>query len=89
MKTILFYWSRGAETRRSIVRFMAACARRSKPCYLNTLAEKLKLSHVAVKKHVDLLIEEDYVRVMNPGGKPAFLALTGKGNEVFREISSA
>lgn len=87
MKTILFYWSRGAETRRGIVRLMAECEKRKKPCYLSVLAEKLKVSHVAAKKHVDLLIDEKYVKIMNPGGKPAFLALTDKGKEVFREIN--
>ena len=87
MKTILFYWSKGADTRRSIVRLMAGCGRKGRPCYLNTLAKKLKLSHVAVKKHVGLLLDEGYVKIMNPGGKPAFLELTEKGQVVFREIS--
>jgi predicted ArsR family transcriptional regulator len=88
MKTILFYWSRGADTRRAIVRAIASSERSQKPCYLNTLAEKLELSHVAVKKHLDLLIEEKYVKVMNPGGKPAFLGLTTKGAEIARELSA-
>lgn len=88
MKTILFYWSKGAETRRGIVRFMAQCERSNNPCYLSTLAEKLGLSHVAIKKHVDLLLEEHYMKIKNPGGKPAFLILTEKGREVFREISA-
>ncbi len=87
MKTILFYWSRGAETRRDIIMLAAECGKKEKPCYLSTLAKRLKLSHVAIKKHVDLLLEEGYMKVTNPGGKPAFLALTGKGREVFNEIS--
>jgi predicted ArsR family transcriptional regulator len=88
MKTILFYWSKGAETRRDIIRLTAGCERKNKPCYISTLAGKLGLSHVAVKKHVDLLLDEGYVKITNPGGKPAFLALTGKGNDVYDEISS-
>lgn len=88
MKTILFYWSRGADTRRAIIRFIAACERSEKPCYITTLAEKLKLSHVAIKKHTDILMEEKYVKVKNPGGKPAFLGLTQKGLEMARELGS-
>jgi predicted ArsR family transcriptional regulator len=87
MKTILFYWSRGADTRVRIVRKIGECRAKRKPCYLNTLATHLKLSHVAVKKHLDLLIEERYVKVMNPGGKPVFLELTAKGEDVLGEFS--
>ncbi|VVB98298.1 Uncharacterised protein [uncultured archaeon] len=88
MKTILFYWSKGAETRRSILRLIAACERTGKPCYINTLAEKLKLSHVAIKKHTDLMMDEKYIKIKNPGGKPAFLGLTQKGTEMADELSS-
>ncbi len=88
MKTILFYWSKGAETRRAIIRFVAASESSGKPSYLNTIAEKLKVSHVAAKKHVDLLTEEGYLKVQNPGGKPVFLLLGPKGKEVLREIGS-
>jgi predicted ArsR family transcriptional regulator len=88
MKTILFYWSKGSETRRKLVRLIADCERKSEPCYLNLLAEKLGFSHVAIKKHLDLLIDEGYVRVLNPGGKPVFLALTAKGIDILKEFSS-
>ncbi len=88
MKTILFYWSKGSDTRRRILRLIAESARRDAPSYLNQLAEKLKLSHVAVKKHLDLLIEEKYVEILNPDGKPNFLALTAKGREMLKELSS-
>lgn len=89
MKTILFYWSKGSDTRRKLIRLIAEFERRSEPCYLNLLAEKLGLSHVAIKKHLDLLIEQGYVRVLNPGGKPLFLSLSPLGIEVLREFSSS
>jgi DNA-binding transcriptional ArsR family regulator len=87
MKTILFYWSKGSDTRRKIIRLIADCEREGKPCYLNLLAERLGLSHVAVKKHLDLLVEEKYVEILNPDGKPVFIALTKKGTDVLKEIS--
>ncbi|MCI0562184.1 MAG: hypothetical protein MN733_27175 [Nitrososphaera sp.] len=87
MKTILFYWSKGADTRRKLLRLIAECERHGEACYLNMLAEKIKLSHVAIKKHVDLMIDEDYVKILNPGGKPVYLALTEKGIEMLKEFS--
>lgn len=87
MKTILFYWSKGADIRRSIISEVSACEKKKRGCYINVLAGKFKLSHVAVKKHVDLLLEEGYLKVLNPNGKPVFLALTKKGNEVLEEFS--
>lgn len=88
MKTILFYWSKGSDTRRRLIRLIAEHERKSEPCYLNLLATDIGMSHVATKKHVDLLIEEGYIRILNPGGKPLFLALTDKGIEALREFSS-
>ncbi|MBI5046759.1 hypothetical protein HZC07_03435 [Candidatus Micrarchaeota archaeon] len=87
MKTILFYWSKGSDTRRTLIRIIAECERQSEACYLNLIAEKLKLSHVAIKKHLDVLLEEQYVRILNPGGKPIYLVLTDKGIEVLKEFS--
>lgn len=87
MKTILFYWSKGADTRVNLIRTIADFERRNEGCYLNLVSDKLKLSHVAVKKHLDLLIDEDYVKVLNPGGKPNYLALTDKGIDVLKEFS--
>jgi len=87
MKTILFYWSKGADTRRRIIRLIAECGKKDKGCYSSMLADKLKMSHVAMKKHLDLLAEEGYVEVLNPEGKPNYLALTAKGKEMLKEIS--
>ncbi len=87
MKTILFYWSKGAQTRRKLIREISNCEKAGKPCYLNVLSEALGASHVAVKKHLDLLVEEGYVQVINPGGKPHYLKLTGEGSKVVEEFS--
>lgn len=86
-KTILFYWSKGAGTRRKIIRFIYKCEKKNKPCFLNKVAKKLDLTHVAVKKHLDLLIEEKYIKRINPSGKPIYLELTDSGKEIIRELS--
>lgn len=88
MKTILFYWSKGAEVRRQILRVIVDYEKKGKPCYLNVIAERLKLSHVAIKKHLDLLREEGYIKTLNPNGKPNYLILTKKGTEALQEFSA-
>jgi predicted ArsR family transcriptional regulator len=87
MKTILFYWSKGADTRVRIIREVGRLGGGNKPCYLNSVAETLGISHTAAKKHIDLLVEEKYLRVLNPGGKPLFLELTDSGKDVLSEFS--
>jgi predicted ArsR family transcriptional regulator len=87
MKTILFYWSRGADTRVRILKKIGSCSAKGQGCYLNTIAASLKLSHVGIKKHLDLLVEEGYVKAVNPGGKPVFLELTHRGRDVLGEFS--
>lgn len=85
-KTILFYWSKGAKMRVKLLNEIHKCNKRNEACYLNLLAEKVKLSHVAVKKHLDIMVEEDYVKELNPNGKPVYLELTEKGIEVLKEF---
>jgi len=88
MKTILFYWSKGATIRREIIRIISECERKDKPCFLNFLAKELRLSHVAAKKHLDILIEYGFVKIINPKGKPHYLKLTKKGQGVIKEFIS-
>ena len=86
MKTILFYWSKGSEIRRKIIKIIKRCEKENMPCYLNSISAELRLSHVAVKKHLDIMIEDSYVRILNPDGKPQYLQLTEKGNDVINEL---
>lgn len=69
-----------------LVQIIHACNTQNEACYLNALAQKLNLSHVAVKRHLDLLVEEGYVREVNPNGKPVYVELTKKGLEVVEEF---
>ncbi len=85
-KTVLFYWSKGAETRVRILLAASRCNQKKEPCYLNQLAEKTGISHVGAKKHVDLLVEEGYLKELNPDGKPIYLELTEKGKGTLTEF---
>ncbi len=86
-KTILFYWSKGSHTRRKIVKFINECEKKNKPCFMNIIAKKLNLTHVAVKKHLYLLLEEKYIEPINHSGKPVYLELTNSGKEIIKELS--
>ncbi|HQT44343.1 MAG TPA: winged helix-turn-helix domain-containing protein [Candidatus Micrarchaeota archaeon] len=86
MKTILFYWSKGADIRRDILRQIAGYEKKDKPCYLNLIADNFGLSHVAIKKHIDLLVDEGYVHPLNPKGKPVYLAVTKLGYDMLKEF---
>ncbi len=79
--SILFFWGKGSGTRRKIIRIMEKWEKRGKPCFLNSIAKEIGISHVAAKKHIDLLVEEGYIRQINPGGRPVFLELTEKGRK--------
>ncbi len=87
MKSVLFYWSKGAELRRRLVATMAKECRGKRACYLSKLAGILGVSHVALKKHVDLLVENGFIKHMNEGGKPVFLELTPEGKKLAREFA--
>lgn len=86
-KSVLFYWSKGADMRRKIIKFVHECEKENKPCFLNIIARKFGLTHAAVKKHIDLLIEEKYIKQINPKGKPVYLKLTKPGKDVIMELT--
>ena len=86
-RSVLFYWSKGARTRRRILMETRKLNEADEPCFLNVLSDKLELSHVAVKKHMELLIEEKYIKQINPGGKPIYLEITAAGKDVLEEVA--
>ena len=86
MKSILFYWGRGAQVRVKIVKEIHSCNKKNQACFLNQIAQMIDLSHVATKRHIGILIEEGYVEEVNPEGKPVFLQLTKKGERIAKEF---
>lgn len=87
MKSVLFYWSKGAETRCRIIKLIHMSHEKNISCFQNSIADELGISFVAVKKHLDLLLDEGYVEVINPKGKPQYLKLTKKGADIYRELT--
>lgn len=87
-KTLLFFWSKGANTRRKIIKLLHECEKKDSPCFINMMAKELDLTHVAIKKHTDLLQEEKFIEAINPSGKPMYLVLTRHGNDVYKELTN-
>lgn len=85
-KTILFYWSKGSKTRLRILMWAWKCQQKKEPCYLNQLSEAMGISHVGIKKHLELLLKENYIKEINPSSKPVFLELTEKGKKIIHEF---
>lgn len=86
-KSILFEWSRGAETRKKIVKLIHSCNCSNIPCFINYISKQLEISHVATKKHIDLLIEEKFVDPVNPDGKPIYLKLSKMGIDLIKDFN--
>jgi predicted ArsR family transcriptional regulator len=84
-ESVLFYFSKGADTRRDIIQIVED--KQNEGIYLSEIADKLDMSHVAVRKHLDLLLENDYLEYLNPEGKPKYLQLTGEGERALRDFS--
>jgi len=72
--------------RRKLLKIISELNQEKKPCFLNVIAKKIKFSHVATKKHIDLLVEEGYLEQINPKGKPVFLKLSSKGKNLIKEF---
>lgn len=85
-KTVLFYWSKGAKTRIKILNIAQQCSKKRQPCFLNQIAEAMKISHAGIKKHVDLLTEEGYLKQINPQGNPVYLEITQKAVSILKEF---
>lgn len=86
-ETVLFYLSEGGDTRLQILKLVKEAEKAQEGIYLNKLADELGMTHVAARKHLQLLLEEDYLRYKNPGGKPKYLELMTDGNRVLNEIN--
>lgn len=86
-ETVLFFLSEGGDVRCTIVRLVKEANDAQEGIYLNVLAEELGMSHVAARKHVQLLLEEGYLAYKNPDGNPKYLELTEKGEDIYAEIS--
>lgn len=86
-ETVLFYLSDGGDTRLEILELVEEAEKNQEGMYLNKLSDKLEMSHVAARKHLQLLIEEEYLEHRNPEGKPKYLELTTDGYRILSETN--
>ncbi|MHA2105696.1 MAG: hypothetical protein ACW981_19900 [Candidatus Hodarchaeales archaeon] len=105
--SVLFLWSKGAFIRRKILLEVHNAEKNRSPIFVTKLQQILdnKIdnypSRSTIRKHVNVLLEFNYIRIINKKGKPKYLALTDFGkkiitlfgnqsnNEMKKEISNA
>jgi DNA-binding MarR family transcriptional regulator len=85
MEEIILLYSNGAPIRRKILQLFHTKEKDSWPLCLTSVAGQFDISKVAIKRHVDLLLENGYLEKINPAGKPVYLKLTSKGTETARK----
>jgi predicted ArsR family transcriptional regulator len=85
-ESVLFYFSKGADTRREIIQIVKE--KQDDGIYLSEIADKLDMSHVAARKHIELLREEDYLEHINPEGKPKYIRLTENGEKIMKDFEN-
>lgn len=86
---VLFYLSEGGSVRLEILQLTREANAEEEGIYLNKLADELDMSHVGVRKHLELLLNNGYVEYRNPGGKPKYLKLTEEGERILEEAKDA
>ncbi|MDY6770683.1 MAG: winged helix-turn-helix domain-containing protein [Candidatus Nanohaloarchaea archaeon] len=84
-ETVLFYLSDGGDVRLKILELVRDAEENDEGMYLTKLADELDMSHVGARNHLQLLLDEGYVRYKNPDGKPKFLEITDEGERVLED----
>ena len=81
MDIILFKLTKGADTRKEIIKRLK---RQEEDVYrhcLLSLAMDMRTSEAGIKKHIDLLTSKGYIQRVEKNKKPIFLQLTNKGRD--------
>ncbi len=84
-ETVLFYLLEAGDKRLKMLRLVTEAEEEQEGMYLTKLAENLDISHVAARKHLQLLLDEGYLQYKNPDGKPKFLELTEEGHDILED----
>lgn len=92
--SLLFIWSKGAKTRRKILRIISTQQNKGNPIYTSAITkiynesvdteESVTIS--SIRKHVKLLKEYKIIQAINDGGRPEYLELTKNGDFVLSKL---
>ncbi|MHA1983918.1 MAG: hypothetical protein ACW967_06155 [Candidatus Hodarchaeales archaeon] len=86
--SVLFLWSKGAFIRRKILLEVHNAEKNRNSIFVTKLQQILgnkmekQLSRSTIRKHVNVLLEFNYIRIINKEGKPKYLALTDLGKKI-------
>ena len=93
--TLLFIWSKGAKTRKRILKICSQLQNENKAVYISKISEIYNKSltdkgnHVtptSIRKHIKLLKENKILQALNEGGRPEYLELTQEGLKILKMI---
>lgn len=95
--SLLFVWSKGASTRRKILKIIVSENNKGNPIYIskltnlfNSLIEFDEKPHTisSIRKNIKLLKEYGIIRAINEGGRPEYLELTEEGWKILEKMGS-
>ena len=95
--SLLFVWSKGAFTRRKIVKIIASENEKGNPIFISAITTLYNSSIVAddkshtnssIRKNVKLLKEYGVIRAINEGGRPEYLEITDEGRLILEKMNS-
>ena len=95
--SLLFLWSKGASTRRKILKIIARQQELQKPVYISEITkhynDSLKngehsVTNSSIRKHIKVLKEYNLIRPINEGGRPEYLELSDEGNFILQKLKS-
>lgn len=97
---MLFIWSKGAKTRRKVLKIIADANESDNPIYISEITKNFNYNAIhkqganqitssTVRKHVKTLLENNIINPINKGGKPEYLQLTREGLRILPKVRSA
>ena len=93
--SLLFLWSKGANTRRKIIKIIANQQNSANPVYIseitkifnnNLVEEEHSVTNSSIRKHIKVLKEYNLIKPINEGGRPEYLELTEEGKFIINKV---
>ncbi len=94
--SIILLWSKGAKQRRKILCKIYEAQKRRESIFVSKLTkiyqqkqdsnDVKKISRSAIRKHVKILNKYGFIKLVNEGGKPEYLQVTGLGLKAIKKF---
>ncbi len=93
--SLLFVWSKGATTRRKILKILASENSKGNPIYISKITDlynssadgqEHKHTNSSIRKNIKVMKEYGVIKAINEGGRPEYLELTEDGKLVIEKM---